>query len=230
MSASEYTRLRSARTRTDWLCVIASCVIGLGPGIASASDASNREWRFNVTLDGRPIGSHRFFLREYGQRKELSSEARFNVRILFFDAYRYEHHAREIWDGSCLESIDARTNDNGDESTVRGARDDGVFRLATDSFAGAIGSCVQTFAYWSQSLLDAGQLLNPQTGEYVATRLEPIDREPIVGLEHADGFRLSGENADGTRLQIDLWYSASGEWLALESRTPDGRQLRYVLE
>lgn len=207
-----------------------SSVIAFGSECASASDVSSREWRFNVTLDGRSIGSHRFLLRDEGERKELSSEARFNVRILFFDAYRYEHYAREVWDGLCLDSIDARTNDNGEESTVRGARVEGAFRLTTNSSAGAIGSCVQTFAYWSPSLLDADRLLNPQTGEYVAARLEPIEREPIAGLEHAHAYRLSGENVDGTRLQIDLWYSASGEWLALESRTPDGRQLRYVLE
>jgi hypothetical protein len=29
-------------------------------------------------------------------------------------------------------------------------------------------------------------------------------------------------------LQIDLWYATTREWMALESRTPDGRRLRYV--
>ena len=43
--------------------------------------------------------------------RELTSEARFRVRVLFIDAYRYEHRARESWRGDCLERLDARTDD-----------------------------------------------------------------------------------------------------------------------
>jgi hypothetical protein len=28
--------------------------------------------------------------------------------------------------------------------------------------------------------------------------------------------------------RIELWYSPDGEWLALETVTPEGRRLRYV--
>ena len=42
-----------------------------------------KEWNFNVSLDGKPIGEHRFVLDETGNQKQLSSEARFNVKFLF---------------------------------------------------------------------------------------------------------------------------------------------------
>ena len=45
--------------------------------------------------------------------RELTSEAHFRVRFLFIDAYRYEHRARERWQGDCLESLEARTDTNG---------------------------------------------------------------------------------------------------------------------
>ena len=80
------------------------------------------EWHFDVSLDGRPIGEHRFTLRERGDLRELTSEARFRVRILFIDAYRYEHRARERWQGDCLERLDARTDDNGKPTVVAGER------------------------------------------------------------------------------------------------------------
>ena len=36
------------------------------------------------------------------------------MRFLFIDAYHYEHSARELWRGDCLERLDARTDDNGE--------------------------------------------------------------------------------------------------------------------
>ena len=65
-----------------------------------------------MSLDGRPIGEHRYTLHDRGDIRELRSEALFNVRILFINAYRYEHSAREQWQGDCLERVDARTDAN----------------------------------------------------------------------------------------------------------------------
>src|SRR5689334_2381859 len=56
---------------------------------APAADPANREWHFRVTLDGKAIGNHRFTLSEEGAMRRMVSEARFRVRILFVDAYRY---------------------------------------------------------------------------------------------------------------------------------------------
>ena len=64
--------------------------------LAGGAAAEVRTWDFRVTLDDREIGRHRFTLaaRESGER-ELRSEARFDVRVLFVDAYRYRHEAAE---------------------------------------------------------------------------------------------------------------------------------------
>jgi hypothetical protein len=56
---------------------------------AGAADATQgRAWDFTVYLDDREIGYHRFRLHDRGVERELESEARCNVKILFFNAYR----------------------------------------------------------------------------------------------------------------------------------------------
>ena len=185
---------------------------------------ATRQWRFDVSLDGRPIGEHTFVLREGGDGIELTSEARFRVRVLFFDAYRYDHRAREWWRGDCLEKIDARTDANGKETLVAGTRALGEFRLAGNN-AAPLDACVQTFAYWNPRILEARRLLNPQTGEYVPVKALLMGRETVAG-QPADRYRLIGEGR--TPLQIDLWYSPGNDWLALESLTPEGHTLRYA--
>ena len=192
-------------------------ILLLAAVLASASAATfgaTREWRFDVSLDGRPIGEHNFMLEERANLREITSEARFRVRVLFVDAYRYEHRARESWRGDCLERLDARTVENGRQMHV----------VVPDGNPPP-GKCVQTFAYWNPRILESSLLLNPQTGEYVPVTVLPMGRETIDG-ESAERYRLLGSGA--TPLQIDLWYTSARDWVALESRTPQGRLLRYA--
>jgi hypothetical protein len=197
---------------------------------ASAHAGALREWRFDVSLDGRPIGEHHYALRELDNGRELTSEARFRVKVLFFPAYRYEHEAREVWRGECLAQIDARTDDNGERSTVIGRESGGRFRVETGRSVDVLEPCVQSFAYWNPQILEAARLLNPQTGEHVPVTVVRQGRESIGNYEHADRYRLIGADASGAPLQIDLWYTREREWLALESLMPDGRRLRYSLK
>lgn len=210
---------------------LAAFLLGAAAPPAAANGAEGaREWRFGVTLDGRAIGYHHFQLRERGGQRELVSEARFNVRVLFFDAYRYVHDATELWRDDCLERIEARTDDNGDRLLVRGARDEASFVVAAAGDERTLPACVQTFAYWNPSILEAEQLLNPQTGEYVPVRVAALGREPITpgsGVM-AQRYRLTGRG-EGAALQIDLWYGEDQRWLGLDSVTDGGRQLSYRL-
>jgi len=189
-----------------------ACAAALAPGLAAGADLATREWRFHVSLDGRPIGEHRFVLRDAGDSRELTSEARFRVRVLFFDAYRYDHRALETWRGDCLQQLDASTEVNGKRTVVA---------------VTPVDECVQTFAYWNPSILAAHRLLNPQTGEYVPVQISELGGD-VIGGQPAERFRLIGGGRPP--LEIDLWYSPARDWLALESRTPEGRTLRYSKE
>ena len=208
--------------RARMVCAAAAI---LAPWQAISMNDATREWHFDVSLDGRPIGEHRFILRAGEHAQELTSEARFRVRLLFVAAYRYEHRAREWWQGDCLVRLDARTDENGKRMAVAGARDGGTFRLTLGSEVTPLDECVQTFAYWNPSILEARRLLNPQTGEYVPVEVMPMGRE-VIGGQQTERFRLLGGGRKP--LKIDLWYTPDREWVALESHTPEGRRLRYA--
>jgi hypothetical protein len=191
---------------------------------AMASGDATREWRFDVSLDGRPIGEHHYVLREGGDTRELTSEASFRVRLLFVDAYRYEHRARESWRDGCLERLDARTRVNGKLTVVAGQLDRGEFRLTPDTAGAPLEACVRTFAYWDPGILESNYLLNPQTGEYVPVQVRELGTE-VIESQPVERYRLSGGGR--TPLEIDVWYTPAREWVALESTTPQGRRLRY---
>jgi hypothetical protein len=193
---------------------------------ASQAFAAEESWDFRVTLDGRDIGSHSYRLEQSGDGARLRSEARFDVRLLFFSAYRYEHEAVEHWQGGCLRSLESKTVTNGRRIAVS-ARDSGG-ELAVERPAGreTLRGCVLTFAYWDSRILEASALLNSQTGELVPVRIESLGTESVI----AEGRQLlaTRHRIGGTGLQIDLWY-AGDRWVGLEALTEGGRRLRYEL-
>lgn len=194
----------------------------------SASDAVDRAWQFRVLLDGKPIGTHSFELQDEGQRRILQSEANFEVKFLFFTAYRYEHRNVEQWSENCLREIDARTVTNGREQEVVGEQQGDAFIVEKPQQAeGTLPACVMTFAYWNPDFLGQARLLNPQTGEFLDVTVEEMG---------SDNIRVRGENRAARRYRVtakntdlEVWYSEDREWLALESVAKGGRKIRYEL-
>ncbi len=193
--------------------------------------AQAEQWNFNVTVDGRPVGTHIFKLTHDGDHKTLESEANFNVKILFFNAYRYHHIAKEDWRGDCLQGLQATTRENDKETKINGQQTPEGFVLSanglTEKNNQPLGNCVMTFAYWNPKLLTQTKLLNPQTGEYLASKISALGDEEIT----VRGVRVPAKRyvIDTPKFKITLWYGASGDWLALQSTGPDGRKVLYSL-
>jgi hypothetical protein len=192
-----------------------------------ASSRVDRSWQFRVYLDGDEIGFHHFSLRNRQQHQEIVSSARFDVKFLFLNVYSYRHDNIESWQGECLASINAVTNDNGEEYIVTGVADENAFVVSTGAARNRYAPCIKTFAYWDPAFLEESRLLNSQTGEMIEVSSEFVGSENINhrGEEiTARRYRLSGDE-----LQIDLWYSDDDHWLALQSQTEDGHVIRYAM-
>lgn len=202
------------------------CVVPAESVVASAGDGA-RKLSFDVFLDDRAIGFHGFELVPAGDGVRIETRAEFEVKLLLITAFEYDHRNTELWRDGCLQSIDARTDSNGKQYSVRGQARDDAFVVATSQGERRLGDCVATFAYWDRELLlQRRQLLNSQTGEYVPVRIDSLGRDRIrIGGREVPVERYS---LKGGELDIILAYAAgSGEWVALDSRLDGGRTLRY---
>jgi hypothetical protein len=208
--------------------IMTSVVLVAVLAMASTAVRAQQVFDFDVNLDKRPIGTHRFTVsREADGSTRIQSTASFDVRFLGIAAYRYRHQATEQWQGDCLAAIEASTNDNGRSLQVSGLRRDAGFQLQQPA-ATALPACVSAYAYWNRDLLLRQRaLLNPQTGRLDALRVESMGRETLDVRGQAvpaERYRLhAAQNV------IDLWYSLRGDWLRLESTT-GSRRLIYRLK
>jgi hypothetical protein len=205
-------------------------VAGFGPAVASTSplESDAREWQFRVLLDDREIGFHRYEMRREGDTRVVESRAEFDVKFLFFNAYRYRHSLSATWQGRCLESLQTRTDANGRKLAVTGRKSDAAFVVDKGQDVDRLPPCIMNFAYWDPRILEQPRLLNPQTGDYLDVTVEALDEDTVnVGGETiaADIYRIVAKD-----MRIDIWYAKSDQrWLALESLAKGGRIIRYEL-
>lgn len=187
-----------------------------------------QEWRFNVTLDGKPFGYHTFKLNINGQQKTLISDANFKYKILGITAYRYVHKAEEHWQENCLQTLNANTNDNGEEKKIVGQQMDNGFVLTQLKKSPPLANCVMSFAYWNPNILSQTRLLNPQTGDYLDSKINYLGEENL--LVRGENVQVKHHIIETIKFKIDLWYDKNNEWVALQSTTPDGHKVAYFLE
>jgi Family of unknown function (DUF6134) len=194
-----------------------------------AASALADEWRFRVLLDGEVIGDHNFSVSASGDAREVVSEAIFVVKVLGIPVYRYRHKASESWRGSCLVQLVSSTDDDGKISQVRAQVGiDGRLDVTAGNTARSLPGCTMTFAYWNPALRQQTKLLNAQTGAEERVQIRPLG-EAVLDLRGepvaAQRWRISGAAAP-----LDVWYSAQGEWLGLDSTVAGGRKLSYRLK
>lgn len=211
-----------------WMLKFAAFQLALGATTMSlASGDASRELNFDVFLDNRAIGYQRFELQPTPGGLRVETRAEFEVKVLRFTAFEYEHSNVETWNGRCLQAIDSRTDSNGTQFRVTGRVAGGGFIVAGTAGDQRLSECVGTFAYWDKrQLLERERLLNSQTGEYLPVQVLPLGAGRLeLGKRElrVERYAISGQGID-----ITLSYAAdTGEWVALDSRLDGGRMLRY---
>lgn len=228
-------------------CTLAA-LLAVASAASSLADerAGNRagEWNFQVTLDGKPIGTHRFTVTADdggsgggGDRSlKAVSDAAFTVKLLGLTVYRYRHQAVEQWRGDCLRALDSSTDDDGAPSRVRATTERDALRVATEASPPAVSTvpalqslpgCAMSFAYWNPAILSRKQLLNAQTGKYESVSIATVED----GMLAVRGSSVAATRwrIDGPTQPVDVWYTAQGEWVGLDSTVGGGRKLSYRL-
>ncbi len=188
-----------------------------------------KEWAFNVYLDKSKIGTHTFTFDD----NKLVSKAKFNVKVLFIEAYKYDHISKEQWQNDCLTNIDVNTTEDKITTNVKGKKTASGFEISDGKTNQTLPECVMTFAYWNPEILEQSKLLNPQNAEYLDTTFTKIGAANINVKgkpTETTHYKLTGALNGGKKLNIELWYNQNNEWVALKSITPEGYNIFYKIK
>ncbi len=215
------------RAQRAAMALFALTLAGFGT-LACAAPSSPKVWDFQVRLDDKPIGYHRFTVQTEGNQRQVSNTARFAVKVLGLTVYRYAIDTEERWQGDCLTSMRSRTDDDGELIDMQATRAGTTYQLRNKAGTRSVDGCLTGYAYWLPDVLARQtRLLNPQSGEIDAVSLSPNGVGTIeVGGQKVSARKLRLAAPPGA---FDVWVSEQGDWLGLDAKVRGGRQLSYRL-
>ena len=112
-----------------------SCGLSVSP-----SRAQNGERVYTIIRAGDEIGEQRMRARKTAEELRIDISIDIAVKILGFTAYRYAHRSVETWRGGALWSIEATTDDDGEDEFCRiqrqGAPATGALKVDGSAYSG----------------------------------------------------------------------------------------------
>jgi hypothetical protein len=224
---SSAVRNVSKRAATVRLIAILS-MLGVLTLRTPAAMAQETTLDFVVERNETEIGSHRIHLARQGGRLVVDTDVAIRVTVAFITVYRFTHHAREVWEGDRLVTLDAETDDDGTPHrlTVRGDGE-GLRVIHNGTEAQAPGGLIPT-SLWNPAIVRQVVLLGTLRGDAMPTQVTPMGSSAIAvpgGEVAADGF-LVDASPDYKRW---VWYDGSGRLVAVRLVGRDGSAVRYRL-
>ena len=183
----------------------------------AASDAT-RQWNFDVFLDEKKIGFHKFFVEQLEDDYRVVSSAHFKFKLFFFIPITYRHNSTEFWRNGCLTSFESITGRGSKDTRVSGISIGNTFLVSRDGETDEIDNCVRSFAYWNPFFLTHEFLLNGETGKYLPVTLFKKNTQA--------GFTITIKPPSG---ELILNYNEDGKWIALEAQVKDVGTMKYIL-
>ena len=177
------------------------------------------EISFNVLLDKKPVGTHIFNLKRQGKEVLVKSDMQLEGKFWGLLPFKYTHESQEQWQDGCLVSLQSQTLKRGKTIKIIASSDASGLSIDSNDKTEVVSGCVKSFAYWDHSKLVGNQLLNTENGELVNVEIKQTNNQS----DKHKSLLIQSSEAD-----INLEYSANGEWLSLKSKLEVGGLLHYI--
>lgn len=166
---------------------------------------------FAVFRNGTKVGEHQMTFSGGEADLTVRTEVNMTVRVGPVPVYRYKHSAVERWTGGRFQSVETTTNGNGKVYKAGGRAAAGAVQLFGPNGNVRAPAEAVPLSHWNQASFGK-PMFNQQEGKLLkitATRVKP------------GHWRIRGE------AEIDDFYDANGDWLALQGKLEDGSRLEY---
>lgn len=192
------------------------------PALAAPSSVA-----FKVFRKGDEIGMHSVTISPVADGLDVDVNIELAVKLAMITVFRYRQRARDSWRNGNLVAGQYRTDDDGKVTELKLRADDR--RLMIEGASGAAEAPLGTMtdlAFWNESIVDAPQVVDSQTGSVgtLQKRAKVTERITVRGRE-VEATRYTVSSSEGRA--GDIWY-VDGQWVKASFVTR-GEALEYVL-
>ncbi len=217
------TALFGISPKSAAIALAATAALITGVGIAAIP--SDDVLPFEVTRNGKDMGTHVLRFSQDGERTIVDIDINFRAGLGPITFFRYEHSNREIWEGDKLISMESTTNDNGTDYFVNVSREDDTLVVESQNGIQVVPGDLLPSTYWRYEMMQADRVINSQRGTILDVTSDDLGRQVhmVDGMERElDCYLMK------SRIMAEVCYTPeTREWarMAFEAR---GQEIVYT--
>jgi len=212
--------------RAAGLALLLASLWFAGHAQAAEPPAQNpRTLTYAILMDGSPVGQEQVRVQPQGDTVTVDVTASTRVKVLFLN-FRYDHERQEVWRGGTLESMRARTDDDGKPHTIEMARKGDGWSLSVDGKPASATGTALPLTLWTPEVLKRPTLLSVIDAQPYAVSVQALGPDTVdLGARKvaAQRHRITGG------VDRDLWYAADGTLLKAQFKR-SGYDVVYLLK
>ena len=164
---------------------------------------------FEVDREGDKIGATTIDIDRQNDVTTVKLATSISVKVMFIEAYHYEHASTEIWRSGQLISYKSQTDDNGTKHTVEvgpGSSPDKL-SLTVDGKRSDIAKTFAPASLWSRDVVNRSDLFQTDNGKRLSIKVKDAGEETLVvrGVKRQTHHYKISDKTPG-EFDRDVWF------------------------
>lgn len=164
---------------------------------------------FEIDREGDKIGSTTIDVARQNDATTVKIATSISVKVMFIEAYRYEHAATETWKGNQLVAYKSQTDDNGTKHTIDagpGSSPDKL-SLTVDGKRSEVAKTISPASLWNKDVINRSDLFQTDDGKRLSIKVKDVGEEALVvhGVKRQTHHYRISDKTPG-EFDRDVWY------------------------
>ncbi|MCI0735683.1 MAG: DUF6134 family protein [Beijerinckiaceae bacterium] len=182
--------------------------LAITPASADNPPASTKIHKvFDIVRGSDKIGTDTVDIERQNDTTTVKIKTDLSVKVMFIEAYRYEHSCDEIWKNGQLISFKSRTNDNGTKHSVDVTATADKLKMQVDGKKIELPKTAAPLSLWSKDVINRFDAFEPDTGKRLSIKVTDLGPESVTinGVTRETQHYKIADTLDG-EFARDLWF------------------------
>jgi Family of unknown function (DUF6134) len=193
------------RTIALFLALLALSMAPAGADKAAATTKIHRV--FDIVRGGDKIGTDTIDIEHQNDTTTVKIKTNLSVKVMFVEAYRYEHSCNETWKNGQLIAFKSQTNDNGTKHSIDVKAAPDKLSMDADGKHSDLPKRAAPASLWSKDAIHQLDAFDPDTGKPLSIEVTDLGTEVLTinGVTHEAQHYKIADTLSG-EFSREVWF------------------------
>jgi hypothetical protein len=182
--------------------------LSIAPAFAdNPADSTKIHKVFDILRGDDKIGTDTIDIEHHNELTTVKIKTDLSVKVMFIEAYRYEHSCDETWKNGQLIAFKSRTNDNGTKHSVDVKATPDKLSMDADGQHSDLPKTAAPASLWSKDAIHQFDAFDPDTGKRMSIKVTDLGSEAVTihGVTHQAHHYKIADTLTG-EFARDVWF------------------------